>query len=227
MCDIWYLSPSNQSGNLGVSGYGSEMEQMYLLAEEIIPHLDRAGVFFHLADRNATGAQRCRESNEMGAKFHLCLHSNAGGSGTARGPIAMYYSEAGKSLGKRLVDALLALGQKNNRSYNLIQAKYLLELKATTAPACLLEVDFHDSPDGVAFLTAHRAEIAEAIAKAIIEEDGKEFVPVTFGEDTDLCRKWGLFDNTAGNYRWKDSLTREEAATMAVRLKKLIEEGVT
>ena len=227
MCNIWYLSPSNQSGNLGVLDYGSEMEQMYRLAEEIIPHLDRAGVFFHLADRNSSGLRRCEESNEMGAVFHLCLHSNAGGGGTARGPIALYYSEPGKAMGQRLVDALLSLGQKNNRSYNLTQAKYLLELKGTTAPACLLEVDFHDSPDGVAFLTSHRSEIAEAIAKVIIEADGKEFVPVTFGESTDLGRQWGLFDDTHGNYRWKDPLTREEAATLAVRLKKLIEKGVT
>ena len=163
----------------------------------------------------------------MGACFHLCLHSNAGGGGTARGPIVMYYSETGKGLGEKLVHALLALGQENNRSYNLIQAKYLLELKGTRAPACLIEVDFHDSPGGVAFITNHRAEIAEAIARVIIEADGKVFAPVPARECMDQCKNWGLFDATHGDYRWQEPLSRSEAATLAVRLKKLMEKEVT
>ena len=44
MSGIWYLSPSNQGSNLGVGNYGSEKAQMNLLVDEIIPHLDRAGV---------------------------------------------------------------------------------------------------------------------------------------------------------------------------------------
>ena len=50
MGKIWYLSPSNQAANVGVTDYGSEKEQMNLLLDEIIPHLDRAGVSFHRAN---------------------------------------------------------------------------------------------------------------------------------------------------------------------------------
>ena len=89
MGKVWYLSPSNQVANIGVDGYGTEQDQMYLLADAIIPHLDRAGVSFVLADRNAALAQRVSESNAMGAGFHFCLHSNAGGSGKAWGPVAL------------------------------------------------------------------------------------------------------------------------------------------
>ena len=71
---IWYLSPSNQGANLGVGNYGSEKEQMNLLVDEIIPHLDRAGVSFHRADPDMTLEQRVRESNAMNAVF-LCLRS--------------------------------------------------------------------------------------------------------------------------------------------------------
>ena len=87
MSKIWYLSPSSQDANLGVGNYGSEQEQMNLLADAIIPHLDRAGVSFHRADPGLTLAQRVKESNEMDAFFHLALHSNAGGKGQARGPV--------------------------------------------------------------------------------------------------------------------------------------------
>ena len=219
MNKIWYLSPSNQKANEGIGGYGTEHEQMYLLADAIIPHLDRAGVSFVLADRDATLAQRAKESNKIGAGFHFCLHSNAGGNGKAWGPVALYYSDAGKEFGEKLVDSLLALGQKNNRSYNIKQEKGLYELRKTVAPACLLEVDFHDSSTGVEFMTRRRSEIARAIAAVIIEADGKQFVPETPGDAADKCVAWGLMDPG----RWADPLTREEAAVLAVRLKELIE----
>lgn len=226
MSKIWYISPSNQAANIGVDGYGTEKDQMNLLVGEITPHLDRAGVSFVVADRDSTLQTRVAESNKLGAVFHLALHSNAGGNGKAWGPVALYYSDAGKAFGQKLVTALLALGQQNNRSSNLSQNKSLYELRKTTAPACLLEVDFHDSSVGVSFLTQRRAQIGEAIAKVIIEADGKAFVPPTSGEYTDLCRNWGLFDANNGDYRWSDPLTRAEAAALAVRLKTLIEKGV-
>lgn len=223
MGKIWYLSPSNQIANIGVGNYGSEKKQMNLLVDKITPHLDRAGVSFHVGDPDITIQKRTAESNEMGACFHLALHSNAGGKGLARGPVAYYYSEAGKEFGQKLVKALLALGQVNNRSANVRQEKSFWELRKTVAPACLFEVDFHDSPDGVIFLTTRREEIAEAIARVIIEADGKEFVPVTAGEQLDEAVALGLFP--AGT-RWTDVMTREDAAILAVRLKKLMEKGV-
>ena len=222
MSKIWYLSPSNQSGNLGVGSYGSEQAQMYLLADAVIPHLDRAGVSFVLADRDAGLARRVAESNDMGAGFHLCIHSNAGGGGKARGPIALYYSNAGKVLGEKLTAALLALGQENNRSCNVKQETGLYELRRTAAPACLLEVDFHDSTGGVEFIMNRRREIAEAIAKVIIEADGKEFVPMTKGEYLDEAVRLGLFP---ANTPWQSVMTYEAAAELAVKLLRNMERG--
>lgn len=219
---IWYLSPSNQAGNIGVNSYGSEKEQMNLLLDEIIPHLDRAGVSFHRGDADISIQQRVQESNKMNAVFHLALHSNAGGMGKARGPVAYYYSEAGKAFGEKLVSSLLALGQENNRSQNVVQNKSFYELRATRAPACLIEVDFHDSPSGVDFLIAKRSEIAEAIARTIIEADGKEFAPKTAGEYTNDAVKLGLFPR---NTVWDAPLTREEAAAIAVKLFNLCKRG--
>lgn len=221
MGKIWYVSPSNQGANVGINGYGTEHEQMYLLAEEILPHLDRAGVSFVLADRNASLSKRVQESNDLGAGFHFCLHSNAGGGGMAYGPVALYYSDAGKVFGEQLVSALLELGQKNNRSYNVKQATGLYELRKSIAPACLLEVDFHDSATGVDFLTTRRKEIGEAIARCIIEADGKAFVPETVGECADRCVSWGLLE--PGN--WEQPMTKEEIAVLLVRLKTFLEQG--
>lgn len=223
MSKIWYLSPSNQSANVGVGDYGTEKEQMNLLADEIIPHLDRAGVSFHRGDPDITIMERVRQSNEMDAVFHLALHSNAGGKGMARGPEAFYYSEKGKAFGEKLVSALLALGQENNRSCNVKQEKSFYELKRTAAPACLLEVDFHDSLSGVEFITQNRSKIAETIAKVIIEADGKEFVPVTVGEYVDEAVKLGLFPR---DEEWNSPLSKEEAAMIMVKLIEIMKKGV-
>lgn len=223
MSKIWYLSPSNQSANMGVGDYGSEKEQMNLLLDEIIPHLDRTGVSFHRADPDMSLTDRVKESNEMEACFHLAIHSNAGGNGKARGPEAFYYSEKGLKIGDKLVAALLALGQENNRSSNVKQNKTFYELKWTAAPACLLEVDFHDCPDGVEFLTKRRSEIAEAIAKVIIESDGKSFVPITNGEYIDRAVKLGLFSSSTN---WNSALSKEDAAVIMMRLLDAIKKGV-
>lgn len=222
MSKIWYLSPSNQGANMGIGDYGSERDQMYLLTLEITPHLDRAGVSFVVPEKDVSIVQRCRQSNEIGAGFHLALHSNAGGNGKAYGPVGLYYSEAGKIFCEKLVDALLGLGQTTNRSYHTKQQKNLYELKNTTAPAALLEVDFHDSAAGVEFITKRRSEIAEAIAKVIIEADGKAFVPVTAGEQLDEAVALGLFE---AGCDWSSPLTKEEAAILALKLKKVMERG--
>ncbi len=222
MSKIWYLSPSNQGANMGVDGYGSERDQMYLLTMEITPHLDRAGVSFVVPERTVSITERVRQSNEMGAAFHLALHSNAGGGDKAWGPVGLYYSDTGKAFCQNLVDALLGLGQQTNRSYHVKQQKSLYELRKTKAPAALLEVDFHDSSIGVEFITKRRPEIADAIARVIIEADGKEFVPAGPGEALEEAVKLGLFP---GDTDWNAPVIRREMAHLILHLRKILGGG--
>lgn len=219
---IWYLSPSNQAANIGVDNYGSERDQMYALALEITPHLDRAGVSFVVPEKNISITERVRQSNDLNACFHLALHSNAGGSGKAHGPVVLYYSDSGKKFGQKLVNSLLALGQQTNRSYHVKQQKSLYELRKTKAPAALLEVDFHDSYTGVEFITRRRTEIAEAIAKVIIEAEGKEFVPAGPNEVLEEAVRLGLFEE---NTFWDEPVFRRELAHLALRLKQILGGG--
>ena len=156
------------------------------------------------------------------AKFHFALHSNAGGNGKARGPVGLYYSEEGKAFCEELISAMLALGQGSNRSNHLSRRTDLYELRKTNAPAALLEVNFHDSAEGVAFITQRRSEIAEAIAKVIIHADGKHFVPVTPGEYVDRAVAMGLFPRDT---HWDSPMTKEDAAPLAVKLADLLERG--
>ena len=217
MNTIWYLSPSNQRANMGIDGYGAERDQMYQLVLEITPHLDRAGVSFVVPEKDVSLTERVRQSNSLACCFHLALHSNAGGNGKAYGPVALYYGEAGKEFCQKLVDALLGLGQQSNRSSHVVQQKSLYELRKTNAPAALLEVDFHDSSVGVEFITRRRAEIAEAIARVIIEADGKEFIRPGVQETLERAVKLGYFPvDTA----WDEPMTHREGAILAMKLRK-------
>ena len=167
----------------------------------------------------------CAQPAEEGGRvqlFHFLNSGNAGGKGLARGPVALYYSEKGKIMGGKLVAALLALGQESNRSSHLVEQKNLYELKKTKAPAVLLEVDFHDSPEGVEFITNRRKDIAEAIARIIIQEDGKDFVPETSSTKTEEAVNLGLFSSQTD---WKSPLSKEEAAGLAVDLLAIMERG--
>ena len=67
-----------------------------------------------------------------------------------------------------------------------------------------------------------RIKIAKAIARVIIEADGKEFVPETDGEHLDRAVKIGLFPR---NTAWSSPLTREEAAILMVKLYDLLKRG--
>ena len=120
------------------------------------------------------------------------------------------------------MDALLALGQKTNRASHVVEQKSLYELRKTKAPAALLEVDFHDSSAGVEFITRRRAEIAEAIAKVIIEADGKQFVPAGPQESLDEAVRLGLFPE---NTRWDEPVVRRELAHLALRLRQILGGG--
>lgn len=231
MANLWYLSPSNQTENVGIGDYGTEEAQMNALMDAIIPHLDRCGVSFHRADRSMNLGARTAESDALGAVWYLALHSNAGGGGQAWGPIAFHAGD-GEGLARILVRELLATGQRSNRSSNLANGENLYEVRMPRAKTCLLEVDFHDSEVGVEFLTQRRADAARAIARAIVEADGKQWVEDRISDGasewakpyTERAKALGLFTGDAdGGYRWQANLTREEAATILIRMMDLLE----
>lgn len=228
MANLWYLSPSNQYGNVGVGAYGTEAEQMNLLMDEITEHLDRHGVDFYRADRYASLEEKAAQSDSLGADWYFSLHSNAGGSGQAWGPIA-FHGGPGRDLAERLVEELLATGQSNNRSSNVQDGSGRCEVNRTKAKSCLLEVDFHDSATGASFIMNRRSDAARAIAKAIVATDGKQWSePVVPGDDgasgwarpyTEEAKALGLFTGDSRGYRWQDHVTREELAAALIRLK--------
>lgn len=232
MANLWYLSPSSQYGNRGIGNYGTEAEQMNLLMDKIVEHLDRHGVDFHRAEPEATIEEKCAESDALGARWYFALHSNAGGGGQAWGPVA-FHGGLGEGFAQRLVEELLATGQKNNRASNVQNGISLYEINRPKAKSCLLEVDYHDSQVGVDYIMNRRADAARAIAKAIVITDGKSWSEEEKQDDdgssrwakafTEEAKNLGLFTGDERGYRWQDSITREELAAVLIKLKEILE----
>ena len=72
-------------------------------------------------------------------------------------------------------------------------------------------------------MISRRSDIAEAIARVIIEADGKTFVPTTCGEYIDRAIRLGLVPR---NIKWDDPLTWEDAAIVLARLLDAMKKGV-
>lgn len=159
MGKLWYLEPVGPDGQHRHQRLCTEEAQMNALLDAITPHLARCGVRYHRASRDLGIDYRPAESDALGADYYLALHSNAGGGGAAYGPIAFYYA-AGKELAEELIWQLQKTGQKSNRYQSVVQNRNLIETRSMKAASCLLEVDFHDSAEGVNFIVGRRADAA-------------------------------------------------------------------
>lgn len=205
-----YISPSDQNRNYGCGTYGSEMEQMELLAAEVGKALDRCGVKHKICYHTEMGIDgRPADCDKLGYDYYLALHSNAGGAGVARGCVAYYY-EAGKNLANTLAYAMKKIGQPTDRWSSVQQNKTFYECRMMAATSVLLEVDFHDTPAGAAFIMARRKDIAEAIAESICAEFDVDYVPPKQETNKNVlyCVQMGAFKNKANAEKLAEKLKK-------------------
>ena len=158
---------------MGVGNYGSEKEQMNLLLDEIIPHLDRAGISFHRADPDMSLTDRVNESNKMGTVFHLALHSNAAGPGNyggERGVIAFYYptSVAGQRAAQIFANNLKDIYPEPSRVYTRATTT-LGEVRDSRFPAVLLEIAYHDNTDDARWIENNISAIARNLVVSLTD----------------------------------------------------------
>jgi N-acetylmuramoyl-L-alanine amidase len=175
-----YLSPSNQEKNIGAGKYGTEEKRMNEIADAIEPDLLRYGFHIKRNKPEMTLTEIVRDSNEWKPDIHVAIHSNAGGG---KGTEVLYYSDEGYKLAKCIYDELATLTPWPDRGIK--RRPDLYELKHTIAPACIVEVAFHDDPEQAAWIMEHKEDIARAISKGICkyagvawQDDGIEKIPL-------------------------------------------------
>lgn len=172
-----YLSPSLQEANIGVGNYGSEERVMNLIADSMTPHLLRNEIAVYRNTPNMTRFQARDASNKLYAEkkihVHLALHSDAGGG---RGTTAYTSgSVLGFKFTKSIYDQVAPLTPSEDRGIRV--TKDLTEVITTKAPACLIEIAYHDRPEDASFILDHIPEISEAIVKGICDYFNIAYIP--------------------------------------------------
>jgi N-acetylmuramoyl-L-alanine amidase len=165
------------------------------------------------------------ESNAWGADYHYSLHTNAGG-----GHGTEVFHRTGSTVGLRMATKLYnRVAPVSNMSDRGIKPTTSLgELNNTHAPACLIEILFHDNLAEAAEMKKDIRLFATAIALGILDEVGGKLasaapvLPATYrhvagwAEDTasrkklnDLCDKLGVESTVDGPaFEFHASLTK-------------------
>ncbi len=172
-----YISPSTQENNIGAGTYGTEEKRMNEVADVVVRELTRHGVTVYRNQPTMTLAEVIKDSNAKKPMLHLAIHSNAGGG---RGcELYCYRLDGGKGeiFARNLYTDLSAITPVNDRGVHAGENFYgqgisMAELAHTNAPAALVEIDFHDSKDGAAWIVNNIEQIGMTLVKSIINTLG-------------------------------------------------------
>lgn len=187
-----YISPSNQYTNPYFIKPHNEAEVMERVAVALAAKLLPYEVKAYVRDRRLRTQYRMDEANKLGVDYYISIHSNAGGG---RGCETFYQNgldkpESVKALSRSFalkVNTEIARITSTNTIANDRGLKYRrltdgrdgnMELRGCKMPAVLVEVEFHDTPAGCAWILGNVNNIAEALKKAIVAQMGLQLKPV-------------------------------------------------
>lgn len=158
-----YVSPSTQDTNSYAGGSNEEV-QMRRVSGVVVDALRASGHEARIGG-NLSARTNADEGNAWGAELYVAIHSNAGG-GT--GTEAWYYpgSDKGRALAMAVYDRVARLSPMPDRGVKS-DAKYV-ELNRPKAPACIIEVAFHDNAAEAAWIRDNTGPLGLAIAEGVL-----------------------------------------------------------
>ena len=161
-----YISPSNQTGNIGYGEYGSEQKRMFEVSSALKIILERCKITSYISKKGMTFQETVAESNKLNVDIHLPIHSNAFNK-TVRGTQTMYVSTQGKILSDLIYTRLSAFTPTVDRGSKRVTNLY--ELNCTNAVCAYLELMFHDNAQDSLLIINNIEHIAELIAQGVCE----------------------------------------------------------
>jgi len=169
-----YLSPSQQEDNQysggGTGYYDSEEYWCTKVANQAAIYLRNDGHIVRVGNNGSAGGNVADANAWRGANcFYYALHTNAGGG---HGTETWYYtgSSTGLSMATKLQATVAAESNYPDRGVKASTTFY--ELRATQAPAVLIEILFHDNVTEAAEMRADWGKFGLAVAKGIIAKLG-------------------------------------------------------
>ena len=164
-----FLSPSNQTANVGAYSNTNECEQCERIAKYAYDYLIKNyDCTVEIAERADNMSKRCAEAKDFGADFYLAIHTNAFNE-TVRGTETYYHSSdaEGKKFATVLLDKVSELTECKRRTK---ANDNLIELNTPTCARAYIEVDFHSNPERAAWIVENAQKIGETIAECIVEQ---------------------------------------------------------
>ena len=177
-----YLSPSKQPHNIYATGNTNEEKEMVEVSKLLKRVLEEEyGIETVLSDLSLDIGRngRPKEARDKGCSIYLAIHSNAGGSGKAKGAVALFHpaSKDSKALGRILVEELNSIcPYGSNRSEPLVdgmrafQGKGFGEIRTPYEygmTPVLMETNFHDHMDIAKWMNGNKEVIARSYGRAL------------------------------------------------------------
>ena len=165
-----YLSPSTQEWNKYSTQVPTNEEvQMNLVTDQLQEMLDNNHITFFRNNRFLGFAAAIAESDALKSKYHLAIHSDAGGG---EGTTAFCFNPAntaakGTIFAKNLYKYVAPLSPGKDRGVKTGKG-LLAEVYRTKAPACLIELEFHDNTALAAWITKNHRKLATALLFGIL-----------------------------------------------------------
>ena len=174
-----YLSPSMQEWNIGAGKYGAEEIYCNLIADQTQQILIKHGVGVKRNRPDMTLAEIVTDSNIYDPDLHFAIHTNASGKSpntTVQGCAVFMHAVGGeREVFSKILYARMSkltpwpdLGVRLGRDW-FGPGKDIYELARTTAPAALIELDFHDHLGSVTWLLQNSQSIAQEMAYSVLE----------------------------------------------------------
>lgn len=164
----FYLSPSGQKYNKYAYGNYVEEAVCRTIAELVHAYLQKYGHTSYVASPYNTDAEwknRCVESDNLNADYHVCIHTNAGGGHGVR--ILCNPSRVNEDVMVRAKDSIMDILPNKFKIGKVVGSTDLYEINVPSAKTVYYEVAFHDNLEEAKWIVEHIEDIARAIVKGL------------------------------------------------------------
>lgn len=181
MAKVIYLSPSNhgEGANKCLKSGCYEDKHTRPMAEAAKKYLESSGFKVYIAAKSKSMAERCAESDRVGANLHIPIHTNAA-SASARYLMFMCLNTTGEY--KKMFDAIspfLEAIYPNKKEAVFVSRTDLFEINKPKAKTFYCEMGFHTNKTDVEKFIHKPDAIGKALAKGICKYYGVTFKDIT------------------------------------------------
>lgn len=229
-----FIDPGHGGNDPGAIGkrHGLQEKDIALSAGfKVGESLKRHGIdvcYTRTTDTFVELTERANLANKAGADIFVSIHCNSASDSGAQGVETYSYlgSSKGTILAKCIQDSIIRSGAyTKNRG---IKTANFAVLRQTNMPAALVEMGFISNKEDAEILKNKQNELAESIAKGILDYVGVKYIKKCMRktEETDRVEidnpsawaqaawEWGQREGITDGSRPKDAATREEIMQM-------------